>query len=196
MKTNRYHSWTPGDELGDRGCRSCGLSWGQYNTDATEYAFNCFPLDLSPLAGFMRVGEGAKKTRDWLPPKGARNGDIWIATQCGDGTQDWAYVYDDSRPSWDKWARMYGWPFDQEPEAPKPPEKSPVDREIERMMEKRKAKREAQQGADVTPEATKAYQAERKEIEQGRALGNAISKLTHWEQTVHERIMPYRGVAL
>lgn len=97
-------------------------------------------------------------------------------------------------------SHMYGWPFDQEPEAPKPPEKSPADKALDEFIKRREAKREGADGVNYpTPpkpgeaEAReKRYQEQRKAFDQSESLGNAMSKLTHWEQTVHERIMPYR----
>lgn len=96
-------------------------------------------------------------------------------------------------------SRMYGWPFEpEETPQPKKPEPSPVEREIERMMEKRKAKREGSgaEPAAPTAESDKAWAKHVKDRNNGEALERAISKLTHWEQTVHERIMPCKGIPL
>ena len=87
---------------------------------------------------------------------------------------------------------MYGWPFDETPTPEQPKEKTPDP--VGDFIAKRIAKREEakEYGKFVTDTSHETWKAE----QAAKALGNAMSKLTHWEVPFADRLNPYRGPVL
>ena len=138
------------------------------------------PLDLSPLGKFM-----GPTPSDWML--------AWIKSE------DEAF-----RRALDKVSgitnEMYGWPITPEESTTPQPEPSPIDKALDEKIKeaefvaRRKAKRDAPPMPPPNPPWPWDGSAPVTSTE--RALDRAMSKLTHWESTFQDRLMPYRGGVL
>ena len=137
-------------------------------------------LDLSPLAKFMgptRTATATANTVIWQD----RFGRGFALKDDGVQSQIWGPVFDGT-----------------EPVAPTPqPDPSPIDKALDEKIKeaefiaRRKMKRNLIYHDQDAIERAIAQGAKDEKTE--RALGNAMSKLTHWESEFQDRLMPYRG---
>lgn len=159
------------------------------------------PFDLSFLSKLIPVGEGRKIPSDYAHKRG-----VWSMSRPSPfmrftESEQW---YDEAMAAWiaaepyADIAKMYGWPFDETPAPEQPKEKTPQERALDDFIAKREAKRNRPYDGPFETVTRGIIWTEKltEKEKQSQALGNAMSKLTHWEVTARERIVPYRGPEL